>query len=236
MEQMKRTNTLDVTTEDISMLLAKHWEDICEAMEEAYQVHQDDYMDSDKPPKFSYKVGFALSLAPAPGGAISIQTDMTWSVKHKKKSGGQLVDGNQLKIDFTPAEVKGPAQQAAEKVEDDNLDYDPDFELVDPTDVCAGCLSLVDGVCQELDCPKQPPGSEQPTAPEPEAESNTATDLSALALKAIVIIKETQRASTSALQRRLKIGYTKASAVMDELEAAGKIGPANGSEPREVFV
>lgn len=45
-----------------------------------------------------------------------------------------------------------------------------------------------------------------------------------------------QKASTSLLQRRFKIGYNKAARIIDQLEANGIIGPANGSKQREVFV
>lgn len=53
--------------------------------------------------------------------------------------------------------------------------------------------------------------------------------------QAKLIIKETGRASTSALQRRLKIGYTQAAHIMDVLEECGFVGPARGSEPREIL-
>ncbi len=50
------------------------------------------------------------------------------------------------------------------------------------------------------------------------------------------IVIEAQKASTSFLQRRLKIGYSRAARLMDILEEEGIIGPANGSKPREVYV
>lgn len=52
--------------------------------------------------------------------------------------------------------------------------------------------------------------------------------------KAIVI--SSKKASTSYLQRRLKIGYSRAARLIDELEQAGIVGEANGSKPREILV
>jgi S-DNA-T family DNA segregation ATPase FtsK/SpoIIIE len=43
------------------------------------------------------------------------------------------------------------------------------------------------------------------------------------------------RASASLLQRRLSIGYSRAARILDQLEAAGVVGPAEGSRPRDVF-
>ncbi len=50
-----------------------------------------------------------------------------------------------------------------------------------------------------------------------------------------VIIQE-KRASTSLLQRRLSLGYTRAARMIDLLEGRGYIGPGDGAKPREVFV
>jgi S-DNA-T family DNA segregation ATPase FtsK/SpoIIIE len=54
--------------------------------------------------------------------------------------------------------------------------------------------------------------------------------------QAIEIIRETQRASTSSLQRRLRIGYTRAARIIDILEERGIVGPPNGSGPREILI
>ncbi|AHF90596.1 cell division protein FtsK [Opitutaceae bacterium TAV5] len=50
------------------------------------------------------------------------------------------------------------------------------------------------------------------------------------------VLRSTKRASTSMIQRRLKIGYNRAARVMDLLEKRGIIGPENGSSPREILV
>lgn len=50
------------------------------------------------------------------------------------------------------------------------------------------------------------------------------------------IVVKSKKASTSYLQRRLKIGYSRAARLIDELEEAGVVGPANGSKPRDVLI
>ena len=50
------------------------------------------------------------------------------------------------------------------------------------------------------------------------------------------IIIKAGKASTSLLQRRLSIGYGRAAKILDMLEEAGIIGPANGSKPREILI
>jgi len=54
--------------------------------------------------------------------------------------------------------------------------------------------------------------------------------------EAIELVVKTGRASTTFLQRRLGIGYPRASRLMDQLEEEGIVGPAEGSRPRQVLV
>jgi len=53
---------------------------------------------------------------------------------------------------------------------------------------------------------------------------------------ALHTICQYDRASASLLQRRLKIGYARAARILDQLEHAGAVGPAEGSKPRDVLV
>ena len=52
---------------------------------------------------------------------------------------------------------------------------------------------------------------------------------------AIEVLRTSNRASTSMLQRRLKIGYNRAARIMDLMEARGIVGPENGPQPREIL-
>jgi S-DNA-T family DNA segregation ATPase FtsK/SpoIIIE len=53
--------------------------------------------------------------------------------------------------------------------------------------------------------------------------------------QALTIVMHTKTASTTFLQRKLKIGYARAASLIDELEENGVIGPSEGSKPRRVL-
>jgi DNA segregation ATPase FtsK/SpoIIIE, S-DNA-T family len=61
-------------------------------------------------------------------------------------------------------------------------------------------------------------------------------DADPLFRNAVKEICQYDRASASLLQRRLSIGYARAARLIDQLESAGVVGPAEGSKPREVLV
>ncbi|HEY6078503.1 MAG TPA: DNA translocase FtsK, partial [Polyangiaceae bacterium] len=54
--------------------------------------------------------------------------------------------------------------------------------------------------------------------------------------EAVRIVAETQRCSTSWLQRKLTIGYNRAAKIVEMMEKRGVVGPPNGAKDREVFV
>ncbi len=77
--------------------------------------------------------------------------------------------------------------------------------------------------------------------PEPDRDENSLSGLSEgerdeLFCEAAELVVGTQQGSTSMLQRKLQVGYSRAGRIMDQLEKAGIVGPARGSKPREVYI
>lgn len=73
-----------------------------------------------------------------------------------------------------------------------------------------------------------------------EAASNSSDEVTEedeeLVDKCLEIIRQEKRASTSLLQRRLRLGYTRAARIVDILEQRGILGPGEGAKPREILV
>ena len=69
---------------------------------------------------------------------------------------------------------------------------------------------------------------------DPESEVSDADE--DLIQKCIDVIRSEKKASVSLLQRRLKLGYGRASRLMDELEDRGIVGPSKGAEPRDILL
>jgi S-DNA-T family DNA segregation ATPase FtsK/SpoIIIE len=72
--------------------------------------------------------------------------------------------------------------------------------------------------------------------PDDDGEGTAPGERDTLFRQAAEVCIQNQLGSTSLLQRRLSIGYGRAARIIDQLELAGILGPANGSKPRDVLV
>ena len=68
------------------------------------------------------------------------------------------------------------------------------------------------------------------------ADSSEDNRFDPLFMEAVDVILEQGQASTSMLQRKLRLGYARTAKIMDELETAGIIGPQEDSAPRQVLI
>ncbi len=73
-------------------------------------------------------------------------------------------------------------------------------------------------------------------ASEDEGEEEISDADEELIVKCIEVVRQEQKASTSLLQRRLRLGYTRAARMVDILEQRGIVGPGDGAKPREVYL
>jgi len=69
-----------------------------------------------------------------------------------------------------------------------------------------------------------------------DGEAADTSDRDKLFREAAEVVVQNQQGSTSLLQRRLKVGYGRAARIIDQLHAAGVLGPPDGSKPRDVLV
>ncbi len=94
---------------------------------------------------------------------------------------------------------------------------------------------LVDFVSSQSTPAFDPSIHEKMQSNTPPAEEVTEED-EELVEKCLEIIRQEKRASTSLLQRRLRLGYTRAARIVDILEQRGILGPGEGAKPREILV
>ncbi|MCL6516225.1 DNA translocase FtsK [Alicyclobacillus sp.] len=68
------------------------------------------------------------------------------------------------------------------------------------------------------------------------AEDGAADDLDELFFDAVDLVVDTGQASVSMIQRRFRVGYSRAARIVDQMEQRGLVGPFEGSKPREVLI
>jgi len=93
-----------------------------------------------------------------------------------------------------------------------------------------------DAVMKDIEKKAAQTGSSKPaTASDPEP-NDAELDGDEMLPAAVDVILETNQASVSMLQRRLKLGYARAARIVDEMEEKGIVGPFQGSKPREILI
>ena len=78
--------------------------------------------------------------------------------------------------------------------------------------------------------------ADKKSGPAPEADKPAKSDYDELLPQAVDVILETKQASVSMLQRRLKLGYSRAARMVDQMEEMGIVGPFEGSKPRKILI
>ena len=96
-------------------------------------------------------------------------------------------------------------------------------------------MSLVE-FCSGQGSPKFEPEIEATLSDDGDGEEEVTPEDEEIVEKCLEVIEVERRASTSLLQRRLRLGYTRAARMMDILEMRGIIGPGDGAKPREILV
>ncbi|NTU79357.1 MAG: DNA translocase FtsK [Chloroflexales bacterium] len=104
-----------------------------------------------------------------------------------------------------------------------------------PTDASAGAATPESGRPSPVADPSSSALAPPDEAFRPPAEFLSTAEQDDLLPQAIDLVKQHQRASASLLQRRLRIGYSKAAQLIDLLEQQGLVGPAEGGRSREVL-
>ena len=73
-------------------------------------------------------------------------------------------------------------------------------------------------------------------AADDEDEAEDSGELDELFNEAVEVVLDSKQASVSMLQRRLKLGYSRAARIVDQMEEQGVVGPFEGSKPRAVLL
>lgn len=111
-------------------------------------------------------------------------------------------------------------------------------DLIERQAISSSAMPVIDEA--EADDDDEPPAEDDEDGEDDEDDTESDADAEEspddeLLTAATLLVRQENKASVSLLQRRLKIGYARASHLMDLLEQAGVVGPYTGSTPREVL-
>jgi S-DNA-T family DNA segregation ATPase FtsK/SpoIIIE len=153
---------------------------------------------------------------------VASQVDSRTIIDHK---GAETLIGRGDML-FTPPGTSRLVRAQGAFVADDEVQALVDFlkENNDPPVYAHEVQARIDRAAREDD---EEEGAE---------EDDELGDDEALYQQALDVLRSTRRASTSMLQRRLRIGYNRAARIMEIMEEKGIVGPENGSSPREILV
>lgn len=103
-------------------------------------------------------------------------------------------------------------------------------DVIENKSLKKGTMPVIDE--DEADDTDEPP---EDLGDEEDAEDDEQNVDDDLVTAATLLVRQENKASVAMLQRRLKIGYSRAARLMDVLEEQGVVGPYKGAEPREVL-
>ena len=130
---------------------------------------------------------------------------------------------------YCPVGLSKPVRVQGCYVSDDEIERVIEFVT------SQGDVEYDDSVMQEIELKAAQDGKKKSGGPVvTEAEANDYGD--EMIPKAIEVVVEAGMASTTLLQRKLKLGYARAARIVDELSEKGIIGPFEGSKPRKVLI
>lgn len=131
---------------------------------------------------------------------------------------------------FCPVGLSKPVRVQGCYVSDDEIERVIDFVT------SQGDVKYDDTVMQEIELKAAQDGKKKSSAAT-DTDSAAAGDYGdEMIPKAIEVVVEAGMASTTLLQRKLKLGYARAARIVDELSEMGIIGPFEGSKPRKVLI
>lgn len=106
-------------------------------------------------------------------------------------------------------------------------------DLIERRQIDAGHMPVIDEA--DANDPAELPPEAEPVEEDEEDEGGEYSPDEALIAQATSVVRLENKATVSLLQRRLKLGYSKAARLMDILEERGVVGPYKGGEPRDVL-